>query len=274
MRSQQHTHFLRILGKRFIDIDIFTLAASLSFYALFSLAPLLVLLLWITTLLYPDAQRSLVGQVDQIAGDSAADVAATVIQHARAQPTIGSLAGVWSTLLLFIGASAVFAQLQNALNQIFGYHSGRSEGILTWLRKRIFSIGVILALGFLLLISIVASTTLQLIFAYTPSILPTLGYLTTLALNTLAFTLFYRYLPERTILWRQSLLGGAITAMLFMAGRYGIGVYLARTAPGSAYGSMGSLVILVVWIYYASLVFLTGALVTAVIDERHHANRA
>jgi membrane protein len=197
-----------------------------------------------------------------------AEVARTVIANASAQPDLGSLAGVWSLILLFVGATVVFAQLQSALNLIFHSDSRRFEGILGWLKKRVFSAGVVLALGFLLIVSMVATTALQVVFAHLPSVLPAVAYLSTVLLYALGFAFLYHYLPDRPVSWRQAFLGGAITAVLFVLGRYAIGLYIANAAPGSAYGSMGTLVIMLVWIYYASVVFFGGALITAVIDER------
>ncbi len=262
------------LVNRFVEIDVLAQAAALSFYGLLSLAPLLVLLLWITASLYPSAQDALVAQVGQMAGDGSMIVARTVLENATAQPGMGSVAGLWSTLLLFVGATAVFAQLQNALNTIFRTDGQRLAGVVAWLRKRVFSFGVVLALGFLLIVSMIATTVLQVAFARLPSLLPAVSYVTMLVLYALAFAFLYRYLPDRTVAWRQSLLGGLITSGLFALGRYGIGLYIATAAPGSAYGSMGALVIMVVWIYYATVVFLVGALITAVIDERLRARRA
>jgi len=261
------------LLRRFIEADLITQAASLSFYTLLSLAPLLVLLLWLTASLYPPAQQSLVEQIGGLAGPQAAEVAATIIRNADAEPDVGSLAGLAGTGLLLLGATVVFAQLQGALNLIFRTGGQQLGGLAAWLRKRVFSLGVVLALGFLLIVSMVATTALQLVFARMPSLLPAVGYLTTLVLYALAFAFLYHYLPDRRVDWRQALLGGAITAGLFALGRYLIGLYLARAAPGSAYGSMGALVLLLVWMYYAALVFFAGALVTAVIDERAHARR-
>ena len=256
------------VGRRFVEIDLMTHAAALAFFALLSLAPLLILLLWLTASLYPAAQQQLVEQIGQLAGTSAEEIAATVIDNASRQPGVGSLAGLWGTLLLFVGATAVFARLQTALNLIFRTDSKQLEGMFTWLRKRVFSVGVVFALGFLLLISMTLSTALQVMFANMPSMLPLLGTVVTLLIYVFAFAFLYHYLPDRRVRWRQALIGGAITALLFSGGRYLIGLYIAQAAPGSAYGSMGTLVILLVWIYYATLVFFIGALLTAVIDER------
>jgi len=261
------------LVKRFVEADLMTQAASLSFYTLLSLAPLLVLLLWLTASLYPPAQQSLVDQIGALAGEQAAVVAETIIRNADSQPDVGSLAGLASTGLLFVGATVVFAQLQGALNLIFRTGGEKLGGLGAWLRKRVFSLGVVLALGFLLIVSMIATTALQLVFARIPSLLPVVGYVTTLLLYALAFAFLYHYLPDRRVDWRQAWLGGAITSGLFALGRYLIGLYLAQAAPGSAYGSMGALVLLLVWMYYAALVFFAGALVTAVIDERAHARQ-
>jgi membrane protein len=261
------------LAKRFIEVDVLTQAASLSFYALLSMAPLLVLLLWLTASLYPAAQDALVIQVGQLAGEAGTVVARTVIENATAEPSVGSMAGLWSTLLLFVGATAVFAQLQGALNLIFRTDRERLDGALAWLRKRVFSFGVVLALGFLLIVSTIATTALQVAFARLPTLLPAMTYAITLALYALGFAFLYRYLPDRPVVWRQALSGGLVTAALFALGRYAIGLYIAAAAPGSAYGSMGTLVIMVIWIYYASVVFLVGALLTAVIGERLRARR-
>ena len=131
---------------------------------------------------------------------------------------------MWSTLLLFVGATAVFAQLQNALNLIFRTSGERLEGLKAWLRKRVFSFGVVLALGFLLILSMTATTVLQVAFAQLPSILPALGYVTSLLLYAVGFAFMYHYLPDRRAAWRQAFIGGVITSALFALGRYGIGV--------------------------------------------------
>lgn len=261
------------LLKRFVEADLMTQAASLSFYTLLSLAPLLVLLLWLTASLYPPAQQSLVAQIGGLAGPNAAAVAETVIRNADARPDTGSLAGWCSLALLFVGSTVVFAQLQGSLNLIFRTAGERLGGLRAWLRKRVFSLGVVLALGFLLIVSMIATTALQVVFARLPSLLPAIGYATTLLLYALAFAFLYHYLPDRRVAWRQAFLGGAITAVLFALGRYLIGLYLAQAAPGNAYGSMGALVLLLLWMYYAAVVFFAGALITAVIDERAHSRR-
>jgi len=261
------------VAERFAAAGIPNLAAALSFYSLLSLAPLLVLLLWLTASLYPGAQVSLIEQIGQMGGPAAAQVAQTVLANAGAQTDTGSLAGWLSIAGLLFGASLVFAQLQSALNLIFHSEHARFNGITGWLKQRVFSASVVLGLGFLLIISMLVTTTVQVLFAQVPSLLPAIAKAISLLLYALAFACLYHFVPDRRVRWRQALLGGAITAVLFTVGQYAIGQYLARAAPGSAYGSMGALVMLLVWIYYACLVFFAGALTTAVIDERASARR-
>lgn len=257
------------LVKRFVDADLLTQAASLSFYTLISLAPLLVLVLWITASLYPSAQDALLEQIGELAGEGAMTVANTVIQNANEQPDVGSFAGLWSTLLLFVGATVMFAQLQGTLNLIFRTDGDRLPGgLMVFLRKRVFSAGVVFALGFLVLASTLLTTVVEFVFANVPSVLPLIGNTLMLVLYSFAFALLYHYLPDRRVRWRQALFGGVITSVLFVFGRWAIGLYITHAAPGSAYGSFGTLVILLIWMYYAATIFFVGALITAVIDER------
>lgn len=262
------------LVQRFIECDLLTQAASLSFFALISLAPLLVLLLWLTASLYPEAQDALINQIGGLAGPQAEAVANTVIRNASDQPDIGSLAGLWSTLLLFVGATVVFARLQTTLNLIFHTSDKALGGLMAWLRKRVFSVGVVFSLGFLIIISTLAGTVVELAFRDIPVLVPLAGNAVMLLVYTCAFALMYHYLPDRRVHWKQAFLGGLITAVLFLVGRWAIALYLAQAAPGSAYGSAGALVLLLVWMYYAAMIFFGGAMITAVIDERWRAHVA
>ena len=246
--------FAGALLRRFIDADLMTQSAALALYALLSLAPLLLLLVWLVSALLPGAQ--------------AEGVARTVIENAQARPDTGSIAGWWSVGLLFVGATAVFAQLQDALNQIFRTEAARLEGLKAWLRKRVFSLGLVFALGFLLLVSMTITTVLQVAFGRFEWMLPAVASVASWLVYAIGFALMYQYLPDRNVGWRRALQGGAITAGLFVLGRAAIAWYLQTAEPGVAYGAMGTLVLALVWIYYAALIVFVGALVTAVLDER------
>ena len=253
---------------RFIDADLLSQAAALAFYAVLSLAPLVLLLLWLSNTILPSAREALVGQVGMLVGGDAQRVAQSVLDAAREGPDTRSITGWWSVLWLFIGATAVFAQLQDVLNRIFRTDATHLPDVVTWLRKRVFSFSLVFALGFLLLISMTVSTALQLLFATVDWLLPILAICVSWLVYAIGFAFMYHFLPDRRVHWRQALAGGALTAVLFMAGRSLIAAYLQHATPTSIYGSMGTLALALLWIYYACLVVFVGALVTAVVDER------
>jgi membrane protein len=260
------------LLRRFIDADLLAQSAGLAFYAVLSLAPLLLIVLWLVSRLMPGAQEALMEQIGTLGGVDAERVARTIVDNARVTPGTGSIAGWWSTLLLFVGATAVFAQLQDVLNRIFRTDATRLPGVLAWLRKRVFSFGLVFALGFLLLVSMTVSTALQLVFARLDWVQPLIATVVSWCVYAIGFALMYHYLPDRRVGWHRALGGGAATALLFVFGRVAIGWYLERADPGSAYGSMGTLVLALVWIYYAALIVFVGAVGTAVFDERAKAS--
>lgn len=258
------------LLRRFIDADLLSQSAALALYAVLSLAPLLLILVWLTSAILPGAQEALMRQIALLVGTEAEHVARTIVANAKQQPDTGSIAGWWSLGLLFVGATAVFAQLQDVLNRIFRTDATALPGLMAWLRKRVFSLGLVFALGFLLVVSMTLSTVLQLLFERAEWMLPVMATVAAWLVYALAFALMYHYLPDRRVGWKRALGGGAATALLFLLGRGAIGWYLGRADPGSAYGSMGTIVLALVWIYYAALIVFVGALLTAVVDERAH----
>jgi membrane protein len=263
---------LAALAKRFNEANLVAQSAALAFYALLSLAPLLLILLWITAAALPSAREAFLDQVGSLLGHDFGTVADAVLTSAVSKPDTGSIAGLWSVGLLLFGATAVFGQLQSVLNHIFRTSAKRLPGIMAWLRKRIFSFGMVLALGFLLLVSMTVNTLLQLAFARFAWLLPVVAAVVTWLIYALAFALMFHYLPDRRVGWRCALVGGVFTASLFVLGRATIGWYLERSNPGAAYGAMGALVLTLVWVYYAGLIVFVGALVTAMIDERGSRN--
>ena len=258
------------LLRRFIDVDLLAQSAALALYAILSLAPLLLILVWLTSAIMPGAQEALMQQIAQLGGAEAEHVARTIVANAEANPDTGSIAGWWSLGLLFVAATTVFAQLQDVLNKIFRTDATALTGFMAWLRKRVFSLGLVLALGFLLVVSMTVSTVLELLLGRVEWILPVMATGATWVVYALAFALMYHYLPDRSVGWKRALGGGAATAVLFLLGRAAIAWYLGRSNPASAsaYGSMGTIVLALVWIYYAALVVFVGALLTAVVDER------
>lgn len=261
------------LLRRFLDADVITQAAALAFYAALSMAPLLLLLLWLTAS-NAEAQAATLRQIGLLMGPEARDVAQTVIANARQAPDTGSIAGWWSIALLLIGATAVFAQLQDALNRIFRTDATALADFMDWLKKRLFSFGILLALGFLLLVSMTVTTALDVALRHIDVLEPAVALFASLIVYALAFAFMYHFLPDRRVRWRLALGGGVFTAVLFVLGRGAIAWYLQRAQTGSAYGAMGALVLMMLWVYYAATILFVGAVVTATIDERLGLGRA
>src|SRR5690606_2269339 len=253
-------------AQRFAAYDILALAAALSFYTLLSLAPLVVMRLWLTTALYPSAQSEFFHQIGLLVGPQVEETARLIVANAEQQPGTGSLAALLGTVALLVGASMVFGQLQAALNRVFRSDASHLGGALAWLRKRLLSFGMALGVGFLLVVSMAAQAALAMVLAWLPDLAPVLAELVSFLLYTVVFSLIYRLLPDRPVSRRRALLGGAMTSLLFMVGRWAIGLYLGQSTLGNAYGPAGGLVVMLVWLYYCAVVFLIGALITAMLD--------
>jgi membrane protein len=256
------------VARRFGANDVMSMAAALSFYTLISLAPLVTLLLWLTTTLYAAAQEEFFRQLGQLAGSQVEETVRTVVRNAEQDSDGGRLAAWLGFAALLLGASVVFSQLQLSLNRIFESPSVAGRGIVDWLRKRLLSLGMVVTLGFLLVVSMVAQAGLELVAARVPSAVPVVLSVLSLLVYTLIFAALYHWIPDRPVDTRRSLIGGAMTAVLFMVGRAAIGYYLGRAAMGSAYGPAGGLVVMLVWVYYSAMVFFVGAIATAVLDAR------
>jgi membrane protein len=248
----------------------FQLAAALSYYTLFSLAPLLVIAIAVAGLVFGQeaAQHQIVGAIQGIVGRQSAEAIQEMIKNAGAR---GS--GITATLLgvgtLLIGAGGVVGQLQDSLNTIWGVAPKPGLGILGLLRARFFSLAMVLGLGFLLLVSLLVSAALtaalQFVGAGGESVLwQGVEFVVSLGVITLLIALIYKVLPDVHMAWRDVLIGAAVTALLFTLGKFLIGLYLGSSATESAYGAAGSLVVVLVWVYYSALIFFFGAEFTQV----------
>lgn len=256
------------LVQRFLEHDVLALAAALSFYTTLSLAPLVVLVLWVTTALYPDAQEEFFRQVGLLVGPEVEGTTRLIVANAERRPGIGSFAAIAGTGALLFSASVVFAQLQAALNRVFRSGASQLGGLWAWLRKRLLSLGIVLGIGFLLVVSMAVQAALALLTRWLPDLLPVVVGGFSFLLYSLLFAAMYRLLPDCPVGRSRALLGGAITAGMFMLGRWLIGLYLGRAGLGSAYGPAGGLMVMLVWLYYCAVIFLVGALITALLEER------
>jgi membrane protein len=244
------------------------LAASLAYYTALSLAPLVLLIVGVVGLVLDRQQvaQQLTTQLEGLMGPAGRELITTILT--TTSPQGGTLATIMGLVTLFIGATAVFGELQATLNLIWEVQpaptSGVWAGIWAWLRERIFSLALVFALAFLLLVSLVISAALAsaaaLFHGPEQALLSrVLELAVSLLVLTFVFALLYKYVPDAEIGWRDVWLGGLNTAVLFTLGKTAIGVYLGRASVGSAYGAAGSMVVLLVWVYYSALILFFGA---------------
>ena len=248
------------------------LGAALAFYSIFSLAPLLLIVIAIAGLVFGQeaAQGQIIGQIQDLVGEESAKAIQSMIEEAR-KPAAGIIATVLAIVLLFLGATGVFAQLQEALNIIWRVEAKPEQGMWKIFKDRFISLLAVLGTGFLLLVSLVISAGLSAIGTTLEHVLPVPGFLLQLinflvsfAIVTFLFAMIYKLLPDRSIQWSDVWIGASITSLLFTIGKFVIGVYLGKSDVGIAYGAAGSLVVILIWVYYASQIFLFGAEFTAV----------
>lgn len=249
---------LRVL-RDFGKDEVVTLAAALAFYTLLSFAPLLVLLVWCSSAIAPGTEAVMLGEIERLAGTDAREAARVVVDSARSRPELGSFAGYVAIGTALVGATTVFAQLQASLNRIWNVKARPSNAIWGWLRRRVLSMGVILSTVFVLLVSLIVSSALGLVLKSSGLVWDALNQAITAAVFVGLFMVLFRYLPDVHMPWRHAAFGGLVTGLLFAAGKTLIGIYLAHGNIGGAYGAAGSLVVLLVWVYYSGIVFFFGA---------------
>jgi membrane protein len=249
--------------RRFIADDVLTLSAALAFYTMLSFAPLVVLAIWASSGAGIGAENAVLDQVGAIAGEEARAAAQAVIESGKMRPDIGSVAGVAGLVVLIVGATTVFAQLQSSLNLMFDVVAEPTNAIWAWLRRRVLSLGVIFAVGFVLIVSLIISALLGWILPRGSVAIEAANEVASALVFAVLFAILFRYLPDARIRWRAAFFGGVATAVLFALGKWAIGVYVSRGDVGGAYGAAGSLVVLLVWVYYSAAIFFYGAELTA-----------
>jgi membrane protein len=263
-------------GRAFIDDEPFQLAAALSYYTLLSMAPLLLIVTGFAGFMLgqQEVQRELIGQMRELVGDQGASLMRTVIDNAD-RPGQGLVPMIVGLGLMILGATTVFTQLQIALNRILGVQAAPANAVFGFLWSRLVAFGVLLGIGFLLLVSLVMSAVLTALYQQIDQYLPgapvlwqALNEAVSLALITALIATLFKFVPNVHINWRDTWIGAFATAVLFTVGKVLIGIYLGRASVGSAYGAAGSAVVLMVWIYYASLILFFGAELTKVIARR------
>ncbi|WP_418317188.1 YihY/virulence factor BrkB family protein [Piscinibacter sakaiensis] len=267
----------RAAVKAWVDDRAPSMGAALAYYTLFSLAPLLLIVISIAGIWFGDdaARGEIFGQLQGLVGADGAAAIQSLLESVN-KPAGGIAATLFGVVLMLIGATTVFGELQNALDRIWRVPPSRSSGIFNLLRTRLLSFGLILGIGFLMIVSLVVSAVLTAVENWASPQLPgwemllaAVNQVLSFALVTVMFAMIYKLMPRARIEWRDVMLGAVTTAVLFSIGKWLISFYIGSSGIGSGFGAAGSLVALLVWIYYSAQIFLLGAEFTWVYAHAH-----
>ena len=262
--------------KNFIEDDSFSYASSIAFYTIFSLPAILIIALAIGSTFYEQevVQRELINQVARLIGRTSALEIEKILLNASIDAT-SFFAKTVGVITLVFSATTVFISLQSSLNKIWGIKPKPLRGIVKYILNRLLSLAMVISIGFVLLVSLVVDTALvvfqgflsRILAGLTLYILAAINIIISLGFITLIFGLLFKVLPDAKIKWRDVWAGSFVTTLLFSIGKFLIGFYLGNSSFNSAYGAAGSLVVILVWVYYSTVIFLLGAELTSVYAE-------
>ncbi|HEV2696241.1 MAG TPA: YihY/virulence factor BrkB family protein [Verrucomicrobiae bacterium] len=259
-----------------ISGDTVSQGAALSYYTFFAIAPLFVIVLGIAGFCFGEqaAQKELFEQLNQLVGKQGGDAIQALVVAAHRSQT-----GFWANSIaggtLAVAATGVFVQLQNSLNGIWHVRHASGRGLRNFIRHRLLSFAMVFGIGFLLLVSLICSAGLAALGNFLGDyvsakdiLLKALNFVISLGIITMLFTMIFKFLPDVKIAWRDVWLGGFITALLFNVGKLLIGLYIGRSSLSSVYGAVGSLAIVLVWVYYSAQILFFGAQFTCLYASR------
>ncbi|MGV3656938.1 MAG: YihY/virulence factor BrkB family protein [Chitinophagaceae bacterium] len=252
----------------FIDNHAIKLSASLAYYTIFSLGPMLIVMIYMADIFWGRAaiEGTVYGQISGLVGSETALQIQEIIKNASLDGK-SRTAGIIGIITLIIGATTVFAEIQDSINFIWGLKTKAERGWLRMLFNRLLSFSIVVSLGFLLLVSLVINGILEALTGQLEQVFPdmtlTIVYVTNLLLTLLVtsflFAIIFKVLPDAKIHWRDVLVGSVVTALLFMLSRFLISFYIGRSDISSTYGTAGSLVVLLLWVYFAAIILYFGA---------------
>jgi membrane protein len=273
MRPWDLPQLLKEAASEWIEDGAMRLSASLAYYAIFSLAPLLVIVISIAGLVFGEeaARGQIAQQISALAGAHAGEAIQATVKASASEKTTGVLATIIGLVVLLFGATTVFAELKDALNTIWGVTVKPGRAFFTLVHDRFLSFSIVLAIGFLLLVSLVLSAVLAALGKYMSAWLPLPAvvwqagdFLVSFAVISALFAMIFKVLPNVRIGWDDVRIGAVVTALLFTIGKFLIGLYLGTSSIASSFGAAGSVVIVLVWIFYSSCILFFGAEFTKV----------
>jgi len=278
MKQKSVWNFLKTIFTKWLENDPFRLAAALSYYTLFSLAPLLVISIAVAGFVFgrEAAHNQIVGTIQGLIGRQSAEAVQAMIQAASNKPGTGLASTLLGGIFLLFGAGGVVGQLQTALNAIWRVRPKPGTGLRDFIHKRFISFAMVLGVGFLLLVSLAVSAFITGLTQFVGSLHESVALIAhwldvviSFALVTLLFAMIYKFLPDVEIHWKDVWIGAALTSILFTTGKFLIGFYLGNSGVTSVYGAAGSLITVLLWVYYSALIFFLGAEFTQVYASQY-----
>ena len=278
MKGKSIWNFLKDIATQWLEDGPFQLAAALSYYTLFSLAPILIIAIAVAGLFFGHeaATNQIVHTLQSLVGQESAKAIQEMIQNASSKPKTGIISTVLGIGVLIFGAGGVVGQLQSSLNRIWGVTSKPGRGIWSFMWERFVSLAMVLGVGFLLLVSLVITTILTHLTLYIGSLIggaAIIAYLLDIVVSfgfvTILFAMIYKFLPDVRIQWKDVWIGAALTSFLFTVGKFLIGLYLGTSGVTSSFGAAGSLITVLLWVYYSALIFFLGAEFTQIYASRY-----
>jgi len=258
-----------------LDSHVPRLGAALSYYTLFAIAPMFIIALAVAGFWFGEeaARRELFGQLSGLVGSEGAEALQSLIAAAN-RPRAGMVATVVAIITLLVGATGAFVELQDALNTLWKVEQTAGHGVWLFLKSRLLSFAMVVGIGFLLMVSLIVNAILAALGGWMQRVLPggsavwqILNFLISLGIITVLFALIFKVLPDAKIAWRDVWVGAMLTALLFNMGKFLLGFYLGRATVTSAYGSAGSLVVILIWVYYSAQILFFGAKYTQIYAE-------
>jgi membrane protein len=274
MKPKSLWKLLKTIFIKWMEDDPFQSAAALSYYTLFSLAPLLIISIAVAGFVFgrEAAQNQIVSTMQGLIGQDSAQAIQAMIQNASNRPKTGMISTLLGGIVLLFGAGGVVGQLQTSLDLIWGVKAQADSGLHDFIRRRFVSFAMVLGVGFLLLVSLAVSAFISGVTQFIGSFfggVAVIDILISFGFVTFLFAMIYKFLPDVQIQWTDVWVGAALTSLLFTIGKFLIGFYLGTSGVTSVYGAAGSLITILLWVYYSALIFFWGAEFTQVYSSHY-----
>lgn len=262
----------------FLDDNAMKFSASLSYYTVFALPPLSILIISISSFFFEkkEVSEEFYGQLNELIGASASEQIEQAMNNVNLYNS-GTIATIIGVIVLLFSASAVFAEIQSSINYIWGFKAKPNKGLIRFVKNRLLSFSMVVSVGFILLVSLMVNSVVEVLYDQlgfffkeeTIYLVSVVNNIVVFVIISLLFFIIFKTLPDGKIGWRETLAGACFTAVMFMVGKFGIGLYLGTTASSSLYGAAGSLTVILLWVYYSAMILYFGAEFTKVYAEMY-----